>query len=833
MTNYLAKTSIKNNPNQQTGLKEHLITTYHFGKALQQKLGIKNDNNLCLKIDLACLLHDVGKIEARLQSFFNGSKTEVKPYHNELSWAYVNTYMKDEIIRQIGSPIYWHHATYFNANEIEKRNKKNFFEDNDKGKQQKTIFYDSIESFIQIELFQDNHIKNDVKDFYLTHLKENPKIKSGISGKVPKLYYYDDDNEIDETFNELNLTLTFPFIIRGILQAADWLASEYNEKHLEIPTIEECVKFINDQLLIFKKFNIYNEIQKPENYDDRFDKQRQIVKDLSLNTSVIKAPAGFGKTMIGLLSLLEKEQQTFWVLPTNTTARSVYNNLLKEIEALQLSNNDVSIELWLTSTRQEASDENIANCKSRIVVTNIDNLQKSFVNSSEITLRTILSSYIIFDEFHEFLADNPLFGTFIILMNARNCYFNNVQTICLSATPGLIHELWDGTYNNKTKLLPNQQEHYPAQHEKEYLLHTSNINPIYAKEENLPIIQNLITNSSTLCIYNGVKSTQNHYKLFYNQVDELVHGKFLKSEKERKIQKVCNEIFAKDLQKRSSIKQNVISTNILTSAHDFSADNLCISLCSPEQLLQAIGRINRYGYNDNAQINIFHDCVNDENEETNKKSKKNKKDKKIQHLKKDRTESSFIANVYDTKLFQKIFECLKQFNGQTKTLNELYKIYNQFLDENKDDILTFYRKLFKDSIKSLSGFILKRTFKKDENTIKNNVITSVKTLRGDDNIFIVVKDENGKWCAEPFSYGRKDYDNYTDILDKLQLPSETTIQELEKLGFDYSSIPQQNRKAIYKFKKAAKCNISPFPVEDSDMASYDTKIGLSDKLKGN
>ena len=91
-------------------------------------------------------------------------------------------------------------------------------------------------------------------------------------------------------------------------------------------------------------------------------------------TTQVNAPAGFGKTILGLLWAFNSNKKIIWVCPRNTVAESVYRSITEELKFFNID--FLSTELFLSG---EVKKNNIlfeGDFKSDIIVTNIDNFSR-------------------------------------------------------------------------------------------------------------------------------------------------------------------------------------------------------------------------------------------------------------------------------------------------------------------------------------------------------------------------------------------------------------------------------------------------------------------------
>ncbi|MEY2703606.1 MAG: CRISPR-associated nuclease/helicase Cas3 subtype, partial [Bacteroidota bacterium] len=387
-------------------------------------------------------------------------------------------------------------------------------------------------------------------------------------------------------------------------------------------------------------------------------------------------------------------------------------------------------------------------------------------------------SSVVFDEFHEFRSEHALFGAFIVHMKARNILCSNCKTLLLSATPSTLNFLWEGK-NSKTLVLPNENEHYKAQHSIPYIFEFSD-----------SFIES--AEVSSLTMYCSIKNVQENYKYSY---DHITHSRYNDNDKNQKIDNV-KKLFGKAGDKNGT----VISAPVLQASLDISFNSLYKTFESPEYDLQTFGRINRWG-------EIKTPCKID-----------------MIDLYEDKGEHQTIFVRYDLTISKLWSKFLKENIRKQITLDEIYALYNEFNKKYKKELEKFIKTKYEESIKDLSTF-----FPIQRNGKKSNKIIGAKTLRNSDGSYFIVvkKKKDNKWCDFVFSV---DLVDIKDIIDSNSHRFEkqtllTTFENLEQITeengeykYDYSEIKSKffNKKKEKRIndedlKKLARCSASPLP----------------------
>ncbi len=461
---------------------------------------------------LSGFLHDIGKAtnyfqkitikkESKSKVYANKKlKSKFHPRHNEVSWMYAETYAKPTF-KKIGlQAIYWHHGTFLRNKEIESRDYSSIYNEMNN--------FDSVTDFFDVCNAIINEVKFpfDIKEYLNDPNDPNDSDDPNYSDeKISKLF--SGETSPDLIFNSERL------IVRGCVICADHIVSSLTSDELtdlidgnEEKYFEE--KYFNEKFSKKSHSVNINDLTAPISYDaNRFQSQIEIVKKCE-KTTVVKAPAGFGKSAIGVIWGVSQTGPVYWVCPRNTVAESVYGSILSEINNLNIN---LSVELYLTSERKKCTNPDIPECKSDIIVTNIDNLLAPMVNQRHTSrIFDVNAKNVIFDEFHEFLTDAALFGAFNTYMKARNILSSEVKTLLLSATPSLLHKFWEGK-NSIVTVLPDDKEHYSAQHTSLYQF------DFYNDFEE--------ADDGSLTMYSSIKNVQENFDK--NKFDIIIQSKYL------------------------------------------------------------------------------------------------------------------------------------------------------------------------------------------------------------------------------------------------------------------------------------------------------------------
>jgi len=730
-----------------TDLIDHNRNVSFVAKYITYKILTHPEPEIVNAVEIGALLHDIGKAIPKFQELLLGKtkKTNLKFRHNEIGWAFLTKYLNKNN-ELINNSVYWHHGI---SNKIASHSCDDIID---------MLNNDDIKILKEIteKLLGNNCFRNET-NICLT--------------KTP-VFYKNDNEEYNRKFS----------IIRTCIISADRIVSQLEENVNNLSINNNNVSTYIDSILttIIKRNNGFVIDKSPYQPEDRFISQLDISKKCE-GTTIVKAPAGFGKTLVGLIWSSRFTEKIIWVCPRNVVVHSVYDSILNELDALGLS--DVTVELFLTGNLVKKNHNNLGEFNSDIIVTNIDNFESPTIDD-RVSYRQFLlySANVVFDEYHEFVSDAPYFASFINIMKIRNRNTNG-KTLLLSASPVSINHMWD-SLGKKTLILPDENTHYPAVHNKKYLINVKN-------EYDYPTTET----GSNLIIFNSISEAQYHKSKLNNSM--LFHSEFQSNTKHEKFDFLIKNYGKKSI--KSYDKQSVVSTVIAQASFDVSFHKLFESCLSPEASIQRAGRCDRfddYGVKESV-ITIF-----------------KPKDRKLK-TKHSRAENSVTEILYDVVLMNKWFDDISQYNNKRITLNELYVIYNKHVTKYKELRQKYFNRQYRMSLYNLSGvYPIKFNTKKE----KNKIITAGgNKLRssGSEIFYIVSKYDNDKEYVGLFTAGIYksidiDFNEEGNIRSRL-LGSMKTIMKSTQDEFDYSEILEnKNKITLDEIRKFGKKSNSPY-----------------------
>lgn len=730
-------------------LIDHSKLVSRFAVLMAKESGVSNEKLLKV-IEYGGLLHDIGKCTTSIQNSLSKNKKlkKVKYSHNEIGWSFLSNHFNigdTQMLDSILNIVYWHHGIF-----------------NKMGQDNAYVIYNTLS--------EDD--KNNMMEYLMSVIPSEYITPKNDSSKLTPSYYSMEDNE-------------YKLLGRTCVISADRKVAPF--------TSEDCNWYVDDSSII-KSIRSMVDSQEivdtpscPFEDTQRWDEQVKIASNDD-NTVAVNAPAGFGKTIIGLLWGFRSNKKIIWVCPRNVITESIYYAILNE---LQLMGINKSVQLYYGSKIVKSNCDNDP-FDSDIIITNIDNyLSPAANNRYGDRLFLINNASVVFDEYHELMnRDTALFSLFITLLKTRH-RLTNSKTMLLSATP---LNIWGeiNTIDRKVKILPEIYNHYNFHHNEKYKFNV------------LPTDKfSLDKNTNNLVIHNSISEVQ---KYKGGNWDSLIcHGEFESEPKQSKLDFIYKNYGKESIETLD--KQNINSTNILQAGLDISLNKLYESCLSPESTTQRIGRINRWGKSkDISEINIF---------------KSN-----------ERNESLMKSNLYNKELSDLWFDFLKKsIDGKILNMDDYYCYYNEFNKKYESKVVNHLKSSLIESTQLLTKIY---PFKYEEDFIgKENIKTAGSNkIRASNNkeIFCIYQKSDSTW-TEPFSQKiyeqgfEKQFKEDVRTADKMK----KIMRQIMKSGderYDFSELMNDKYSTIDTIRYAARKSNTPYIVFNE---VYDNELGIISK----
>lgn len=575
---------------------------------------------------IAGCLHDIGKIDPKFQDWVVNDKSksfepedgqhietakfsfEKHPRHNEIS-ALLYELLDDVRLKtvsvenknRIKHAVFWHHAKPFRP----KGGFENYgfiytkLNDNLKGHawqifEESTLLLANVAN-IHIEYenisrsILSSCLLDDVDMDKLAYIELKPVPEYKEYRTIEKLEGYALDAHKNSVNNE----------VRACLITADRWVSSLTGKELYLAIKNQAlddfidVKIDSEQLK--KESNLKGHIEQclaSFPLSDRTTQQAAVAKKLAENgdhVGILVGAAGCGKTKIALeWAKLRNAQQILWICPRVQICQGLFAEL-RDSDRAYLP--DAAIELYTGEFKCTNSYDNTTQegdyFSGDIVITTIDQLLSSVISHTKADqFLNYLSAHVVFDEYHEYINMSAFNLLFAELVKSREELIDGCNALLVSATPhyAYIKSILglDAEYDVVEMFSFNK-----ASYKFEFVQYDEAAldkkNPLY--QEQLP---------STFVISNTATTAQKSF--IQNQHNEnaiLLHSKYKKTDK----QGLFKEVFKSFCRNGTRHYDVLRSGPIVQASLNVSCENMVSEITNPENCLQRLGRLDRFGEN--------------------------------------------------------------------------------------------------------------------------------------------------------------------------------------------------------------------------------------------
>lgn len=611
-------------------LAEHLFAVGFLAMQIYKYL-FRDQDLQSQAVFVAGCLHDIGKIDPQFQHWVRDPKRkdyvaedgqhidankfsfDNHPRHNEisvllyellddLSIKTLNPDMKDAIRHAI----YWHHAKPYR-----KDNEKGFvtywdiyskFSANNESldfNQFISLALDMLGKVVKIQETNNDSQSACLSSYYQETVDE-AKVRNLKNGTpLPVFKRYENQTNIkqypeDISFNAINN------IFRACIITADRLISS-----LSASDLNECIQDMSFEFLVEKCFlpssNLSGHIEQclkhPSFSGSRNVKQTEVAEKLSAcrDIAVLAGPAGCGKTKIALeWAKLKKAEQIIWVCPRVQVCQGLFYELTSDKYLPDANIEIYTGEYKFTNSWEKQTQENDY-FSGDIVITTIDQILNNIITHTKAdSLISFLDAHVVFDEYHEY-TNMPAYNLFFAeLVHCKKMRGSNANTLLVSATPHycFIDNLFGDGFDSRYDVV-EMESFNTSQYQINFVSYDEtkldDTNPFFAPQSR-----------NTFVISNTALKAQRSFIVNQNRENAILyHSKFIKSDKQKWFESVY-ESFKQGGSKSFDVLR---SGPIVQASLNISCDEMISDICSAEDCLQRLGRLDRFGQN--SQINQY------------------------------------------------------------------------------------------------------------------------------------------------------------------------------------------------------------------------------------
>lgn len=753
-------------------LDQHLFAVGVVAKEIMKTF--VTDKQLHKAAFMAGCWHDIGKLEVHFQDWLNkelknknlitelpengvhieSSKGflnfswEKYPTHNEVSAFIYELLIKDgdfgeDNKKAIKHAIYWHHA--------------------------KPIRKDNINSLMQIQdKLKDNDIKNLIsqsrlilqkvnqfsskyfdKEFIKFKQVQGADFDSEIKGKKLATYKTYESSSNLSSYQIQIQDNTRESLIRTAVITSDRLVSSLTsnelQNHIDNKGLEN---FVKEQLIKERGLNQHIKTCL-DGFDEKYpnsernQQQTEVAEELAdeeKEIAVLSGPAGCGKTKIALeWALNVSAKQILWICPRVAICQSLFEDLAS---GEYLPNATIEIHTGEfkysnKTTELDAQDYFTGD----IVLTTIDQIINGITTHRNIsTLTRFMNATVVFDEFHEYApmaGFNILFAELIKCKQLQQNEDTVPNTLLVSATPNYYF------VKEFLGISAEEIEYISSFNDKKYQIEFVDYDETL-EDENNPLYRQVGKNS--FVISNTATTAQKSFIDNQNQENGLLtHSKFTPKDRADIFSKVIDSFKEKGTHKFDVLR----SGPIIQAALNISCENMISEMDIAENILQRIGRLNRFAEFDTATLKIALTKSIETGKQTGKLAK-------------------FLARNSQWQSTKVWIEFLqdKLSNNQEVVISDLYKWYQEFYEN--ENCIKMIEQDFINSLKKSIEVIENNIF--EPKRIKLSKTSKIKlkkhSLRGNSRFVQMaiydVKEQKvlDEYLKEPITLGVNEITNY-------------------------------------------------------------------------
>ena len=815
-------------------LAEHSFAIGYLAQQLFKKV-VDNEefDNLSKVAFLAGCLHDLGKLDPHFQDWVkkgkqkdpdeDGQHIDVKftfdkhPRHNEISLLIFNLLeqqcknLNNRQKESIQHVLYWHHAKPYRQNDDFTGSYKAYeYLTKNIGAEQFAVLIKNSTNIIKRMNGIAKHFNS--VDLIEQHLPWSDEDCAGLienfeyifkSRSFPDFKSYASTDSTDVLTGKIQSNAQHN-LLRACVISADRIVSKQTAQDLVDYIAEKRLdELLEDQEILSDLAEHLKNVATKFPDSERTHKQNQIAQELAdlRDIAVLAGPAGCGKTKIALeWARLKDAKKIIWVCPRVQVCQGIFEELTQDYLP------DAKVEILTGEFKYIHENGKTLNepepFSGDVIVTTIDQILGSIVTHTNVnSLLPFMDAHVVFDEYHEYIGMeifNLLFAELIANKNMRKRFEKN--TLLVSATPHYYY--LENILNIHKDDVIEMSSFNQSQYQIDFIDYDESViegNPFYqAYSDQTFIISNTAQTAQLGFIYQ---------KDHENSV--LFHSKYKRSDKK----KWFDEVFD-SFKKKGSQKYDVLRSGpIVQASLNITSQHMLSEMTSPENMLQRMGRLDRFGEND--AVNILQVAI-------------------TENVKNGSCKGSlayFLNQLNSLQTTKAWYDFLQErLNGKVFKIAELYTLYREFyaqqaLLNDKSAVIQDMDKALKKSIDLLNKKVTEPTKVMKPKTAERKSKISKNSLRGDSRfVQLAVLNLNdfkqpifeNEYAYTPPLDDTTEYDNLTESLNIIKDLGLITFIAQKHANVD-STHPV---KGIPEKKQQARCTVLENYARDADYPLY-------------
>ena len=682
---------------------------------------------------LACIYHDLGKINKKFQSKLSGKRQNGELPHGLLSTSFIDSKSLSENgfdksdIKILSYSVALHHER-----DLSEISEEDFSSEIELMNIEADYFLKYLEKLQNIYFdYVNKNIEENLK--YSIFRIENEKVKLK---KLSKKYYklngriYSQDFILSE--KETFETFQKYVMLKGLLNKIDYAASSY------IP-VEEKNDFLEEKMDDFLK----NVLKKDNPKNDWNELQKFMIHNQNENVVVV-AQTGYGKTEAGLLWI--GNNKGFFTLPLRVAINAIFDRVKNQIVIEKLENR---IGLLHSDFREIYIEDTKKKEKNNLEKQDSDELFMYMDKTKQLSLPLTVCTI---DQLFDFVFRAPGFELKVATLSYSKVVIDEIQMYSTDLLAYLIYGLkyitdFGGKFAIMTATLPGIIIDLLKKEEIEFVTTEPFIND--KKRHNIKVLKNTINaefikenykDNKILVVCNTVKKSKQMYENLKNLGIEckelnLLHSRFIKKDrakKEKEISEFANPKRFKQSVKKERKSKNIfengiwIGTQVVEASLDLDFDILITELSDLNGLFQRMGRC----YRNREILDEKYNCYVFTEECSGIKGSKAVIDKEIHQKSKEVLINidGLLTEKEKLELIDKVYstESLKDTEYYGKLVKNIYALKNYIVEyeKTKSEVQKIFRNIASRDI------IPKIIYQENKEEIEKNIEILQKKAKG-------------------------------------------------------------------------------------------------------